>query len=397
MRLQRSIIAAVLAMAITAFGCASIVRDGRKMLEAGRYDGAIDLFNRHLTEEPEDWKTREQLGYAHLKNGQYPDAIREFEVVHRQRPASADTLLYLGLAYLKDSQLENGIATWRTLIEAGSSRQRREIRRLLVLLEIAESRKFAAEAISAGPGDNPAPLSNGSFSVLYYNDLSAEKGLRAVQKSLAAMILADLAQVEGLEVVSRFRMDALLDATNFKQTGLVDDEEVKAVGSLVGSEHLLYGTLSTLLKDLRVNSAVAESRSGSVIATFLISQPLDDFYKLQKNVVFSALERTGYSVSKDLQKRLSDPHTEDFNAFLHFGLGLDALDAGEWETAKLFFERAVDEDSGFDLAETALETCPTGAGIEFGNLTKMGLDARANAAVTRRLEEIVEGLASFPD
>lgn len=394
---RRLFITAVAALMIAAGGCSSIVKDGRKMLYTGQYDGAIALFERHLSDQPEDWKTREQLAYALLKNGQYKESIQEFETVRRQRPKTPDTHLYLGLAYLRARQLEKGIETWKDFLDVGSSKQVREVRRLLTLLEIAESRKFAANVIARGNGNQGGSGSRSHLAVLYYNDLSAEKGLRTVQKSLAAMIISDLSRVKDFTVVSRLQMDALLSAVAFSQTGLVKESDVATAGQFLGAEYMLYGTLSTLLRDLRVNTTISRSSSGAVVGTFLYSDILDSFYELQKKVVFSALERIRYPVSETQKKEIADPHTEDFNAFLHFGRGLDALDAGEWETARVFFAQAVEEDSGFDLAREAMETCPTGVGIAFDPISKMGVDAEANRIVTDRLEEIVEGLAAFPD
>jgi hypothetical protein len=75
---------------------------------------------------------------------------------------------------------------------------------------------------------------------------------------------------------------------------------------------------------------------------------------------------------------------------------LDALDEGEWEVARVFFEKAVDEDSGFDLAREALDTCPTGIGIAYEPIVRMGMDPRSRELVADRMEEIVDGLTAFP-
>ncbi|MFZ7127989.1 MAG: tetratricopeptide repeat protein [Desulfobacterales bacterium] len=389
--------AALALIVLIAASCASMARDGRRLLRDGRYDGAIERFTRHLAEQPDDWKVREQLAYANLKGGDYPEAVREFQTVLNQRPDASDAALYLGLALLRSGQLEAGIDVWRDFLSKGPSGQVREVRRLLTLLEIAESRRFAVAAVGSPDGGMELDGSRSDFAVIYYNDLSAEKGLGAVQKSLAAMIISDLGRVEGLQVVNRFRMDALLEEMVFRQSGLVDEGQVREAGRMLAGEYLIYGTLSTLLKDLRVNTTIYRTGSEPMVESFLYSDPLDNFYELQKKIVFSVLERSQHPVSDAQKKRIADPHTDDFNAFLHFGQGLDALDAGEWETARYFFERAVDEDSGFRLAREALQACPAGAGIDFGLVERMGLDPRANALVTDRLERVVERMAPLVD
>ncbi len=391
--------AAIVAAAALVFwvaGCASIAKDGRQRLRAGDHGGAIELFNLHLVNHPQDWKIREQLAYALLKNGEEKSAIVAFQAVLADRPAAADSLLYLGVSYLKDDQLRNGIAAWKRFLDVGPTRQVREIRRLLTLLSIAESHLFAHESMSRTGGNGTDPVSLRQLAALYYNDLSAEKGLRSVQKSLAAMMLSDFVHVDGLTVVTRLQMEALLSEMGFPRTGLVDTARVAAVRPHIGAENLLFGTLSTLLKDLRVNTTVALASTGAVKGTFLSAEPLDQFYVLQKKVVFSVIDRLGYRLSDRIQHHLEDPHTTNFNAFLHFGKGLDALDEGEWEIAKLFFEKAVDEDSGFALAREALDTCPTGIGIAYEPLVRMGMDPRSRQLVADRMEELIDSLTGFP-
>jgi TolB-like protein len=347
-------------------------------------------------EHPQDWKIREQLAYALLKNGEEKSAIDAFLAVLADNPVASNSLLYLGIAYVKDDQLRNGIAAWNRFLDVGATRQVREVRRLLTLLSIAESHLFAHESLSPNGASGSDSASRRQLAALYYNDLSAEKGLRSVQKSLAAMMLSDFAQVDGLTVVTRLQMEAFLSEMGFPRTGLVETARVAAIGPHLGAEFLLYGTLSTLLKDLRVNTTIALASTGAVKGTFLSAESLDRFYVLQKKVVFSVIERLGYRLPDRTQGHLDPPHTTNFNAFLHFGRGLDALDEGEWEVAKVFFEKAVDEDSGFDLAREALDTCPTGIGIAYEPIVRMGMDPRSRKLVADRMEEIVDGLTAFP-
>ncbi len=396
MRFRTLAIPALAALALMAAGCASLVRDGRSSLAAGRYDDAADRFRRHLDENPDDWEAREQLGYAYLKSGRQEDAIETFEAVESARPQARDTLLYLGLARLRAGRLEAAMDAWRALLEVGSARQVETVRRLLTLLDIAESRKFTADAIAGSRPPRPPGVGRWT-GALYHNDLSAEKGLRAVQKAFASMLIQDLARVEGLRVVSRMRMDALLGATGFRQTGLVDEGEIPETARLLGVDHLVYGTLSTLLRDLRVNTSLASLPAGGPSAAFFVADRLERFHEVQKKVAFAVLERIGQPLTEERRKRLGRPHTEDFDAFLYYGRGLNALDAGEWDTAAHFFERALDADSGFDLAREALAACPTGLGIPIEPVIRMGVDPEAGRTVTDRMEPIVEALASFPD
>lgn len=371
-------------------GCSSVSMEGKKFLRQQQYDQAISLYSQHLMANPGDVAIREQLGYAYLKKGDYPKAIQELKQLMDLDYKSAFGILYLGLAYLKNNQLEEGVAVWNTFEGAGKPKIEAEMKRLLTILTMAESKKYALRAVAQEKELNTKHIVPNSYAVLYYNDLSPEQGLRAVQKSLAAMIITDLAKSGQVKVIERIRMDSLLEEIRLSQTGVVDMATAPRAGKMLGAENMVVGTLSTLLRDLLINSSVAASIEGRELFSFPKKDRLENFFLLEKEIVKTILQKKRITLGPERTKEVFAYHTQDFDAFLFFGEGLDAQDQGNWAESKALFLKALERDPKFELAREAYLNSPAGLGISYAELAKMVTSPAINLAVTNKMESILE-------
>jgi hypothetical protein len=173
---------------------------------------------------------------------------------------------------------------------------------------------------------------------------------------MAALIISDLTQIESLEVLERTRVQFLLDEMQLGQTGIVEPQTAPRVGHLLGAENLAVGTLEP--GSLAVNTSVASTTQNDVVAAFGLTGEADRFYVLQKEIVYNLLKVMNVTLTENEQEKIRQYHTRDLDAVLYFGQGLDALDAGEWKTAKNHFEQAVIEDPSFQLARLYKQETP---------------------------------------
>jgi len=364
--------------------------EGKKFLKQQQYDEAINLYSQHLQSNPGDIAIREQLGYAFVKKGDYANAIQALKPLSDPEYKSALGILYLGLAYLKNNQLEEGIAVWNTFRDMGKPKIEAEMKRLLTVLTMAESKKYATAAVSQEQELKGSNILPNSYAILYYNDLSPEKGLRAVQKSLAAMIITDLAKSGQVKVIERIRMDSLLDEIELSQTGIVDVDSAPRAGKLLRAENMVVGTLSTLLRDLLVNSSIADSVEGRVLFSFPKKDRLENFFILEKEIVKAILNKKNIILSPEISKDVYAYHTQNFDAFLYFGQCLDAQDLGNWATSKSLCLKALELDPKFELAQQAYLSSPAGLGISYNELVKMVTNPGIALSVANKMESILE-------
>jgi len=345
----------LLAFILLYSGCTSYMA-GNFQLSNKNYEEAIIDYREEISKNPEHWQARGKLGFAYLKTGQLEEAVNEFTKVLEQEPGDPHATLYLGLAYLNMGEVSQTIAIWKNFSNKSKPLVEQEIKRQLTLLEIAESMRLAKEALSKEKelqAKHPEP---GTLAVFYFKDSSADNKYSHLQKALAMMIITDLSQIESLQVVERIRMQFLLAEMGLGQTGLVDKETAPGVGKLLGAESLVVGTLEP--GSLSVKSTIASSSKQDVVGIFTVTAEEQEFYILEKEIVFAILKVLGISLTPAEEELVGKYHTKNLKAVTYFGMGLEALDEGNWEEAKNLFDKAREEDPEFLLAGNAASACP---------------------------------------
>ena len=73
----------VFALAVL-FGCTPYMK-GSRQLDREDYEAAIASFEQELARNPDNWRARQQLGFAYLKTGRLDQSISEFKTVVGQK------------------------------------------------------------------------------------------------------------------------------------------------------------------------------------------------------------------------------------------------------------------------------------------------------------------------
>jgi tetratricopeptide (TPR) repeat protein len=360
---------------------------GNFQLSRKNYEEAIIHYREAVSQNHDNWKARGKLGFAYLKTGQLEKAVNELTKVLEQEPGDPHATLYLGLAYLNMGEVSQTIVTWKNYTNKSKPLVEEEIERQLTLLEIAESMRLAREALAKEEELKAKDLEPGTLAVFYFKDTSAEGKYRHLQKALAMMLITDLSQIESLQVVERLRMQFLLDEMGLGQTGLVDKETAPRAGKLLGAESLVVGTLGS--GSLSVKSTIASSSRQDVMGAFRVTSEEEEFYILEKEIVFSILKILNVSLTPEEKEQVSKYHTKSLKAVIYFGMGLEALDQGNWKEAKNFFIKAREEDPEFLLAGAAASACPDASAPSISALSAM---SAANLAGV--MDGVVEAAAA---
>ncbi|MBU0545346.1 MAG: tetratricopeptide repeat protein [Proteobacteria bacterium] len=339
-------------------GCGGIAELTKAELKLGtkNYAEAIPLYKEYLAKQPDSALGHSKLGFAYLKTGRLDESIAEFETALKNEPGEPYSTYYLGLAFLNKENYEKAIEVWqgyrnrtKPLIEA-------EIRRQLTLLQIAHSHKAAVKALAEEKKLAALKPDTNTVAVCYYQDLSPDKSLRAFQKGLASMVTTDLAKVKSVRVVERVRLQALLEEMKLGQTGIVDPKTAPRVGKLLGAENIVVGNLSS--GSIRAVTTLASSGKGNVKGSASVSVDKDKFFELPMVIVRDTAKILGITLSDVESKAIGVPHTKVYNALVYYGSALDALDSGKWKEAKDYFDKALQEDPLFALAQNGADSCP---------------------------------------
>ena len=298
-------------------------------------------------------------------------AIKQFEEVLRQKPGDPDGTYYLGMAYLESGQRGKAIDTWQSYKNPGNSEVEKEIKKQLTLLEISESIYLAKEALAEEQKLAALPPESDTVAVFYFKDISPDQRYRYLQKAMATLIITDLAKVESLQVLERTRVQFLLAEMQMGETGIVEAETAPRVGHLLGAENLIVGTMQS--GSLEVGGSVASTSKNSVSGAFSVKGPEEEFYVVEKGVVYNILQVLQVPYT-EMEKLAIDPYqTKNLQAVLYFGQGLDALDLGEWQTARDFFYKAYEEDPEFELARQFGDGTPAATAPSISSLSTMSV------------------------
>ena len=190
------------------------------------------------------------------------------------------------------------------------------------------------------------------------------------------MITTDLAQVKSLHVLERVRVQYLLAEMQLGQTGIVEEKTAPRAGRLLGAENLIVGSLEP--GSLAARASVASTTTEDVIGTFYVAAEPEEFFILQKEIVYNILQVLPVTFTPEEEKHFSRYHTKNLQAVLYLGHGLDVLDAGQWKEAKMLFMKAIEEDPEFELARYYGEHCPAATAAAISSLGAMTVGELVN-------------------
>jgi len=352
-------------------GCGGIDGPAKNNRQGGiaQDNGALPVYEGYVGENPDSVKSGNKLGVWYLKTGRLDKAISEFETTLTKEPGDPFSTYYLGLAYLGKENFEKAIQVWQSYRNKSKPILEEAIARQITLLRITQSRKLAAKALVQEKelmGVKPAA---NTVAVCYYEDLSHDKSLHAFRKGLAAMIISDLSKIKSVQVVERIRLQALLDEMKLGQTGLVDKDTAPKVGKLLGARNLVLGNLS--LGSINAITTLASTEAENIKGSASASVEKDKFFELPAMIIKDIAGILGIKLTDEEKKIIGIPHTKVYNALVYYGNALDALDAGKWKEAKIYFDMALKEDPKFDLAKEAAYNCPGADYPSINNIINM--------------------------
>jgi len=320
------------------------------------YEGAIPIYKEYLSENPTSIDARNKLGFVYLKTGKLDKSIKEFKTVLKAKPGNPCAVLYLGMAYLNKGRLKDAIVTWQGFRDEKQPLIEDEIRRLLTLVQIAESQCSAQKAIKEEAKLMTVKPDSDTVTVSYYQDLSPDKSLRAFQKGLASMVITDLSKIKSVKVVERLQLQALLQEMKLGLTGIVDARTAPRVGRLLGAENMVVGNLTQ--GSIQATSSFVSTSTGKIEGSSTVMVDDKMFYELPIRIVRDFVKSKGIKLTPEEEKAIGIPHTKNYKAFIYYGQALDALDEGRWQDAKNLFDKAVKEDPRFALAAEGSSSCP---------------------------------------
>ncbi len=360
-------------------GCApGFYGQGRRAVEQGEYDRAIDAFYREIAVNPQSAAAWRELGVAFYEKGDLVKAEDALKQASAIRPDARGSL-YLGLVFEKQQLYDPAIEAYRSSL---SLRPRGETSRMIrAHLDHLIGRKVRQEVTTALENEaaiNVADVPENTVAVMDFDASYLDPAMQPLATGLAEFTAIDLAKVKSLRVVDRLKIDAILDELELSRSGMVDQTTAPRMGRLLGSRHLVTGTvLGVGETELRLDGVIVNTIDSSSALTEPYHGELQKFFQVEKALVFGVLDSLGITLTVEERDAISEVPTESYLAFLAYSRGLQMQRQGLLTEARAAFDQAAKEDPGFGDARTRGRTVSADLSVGGGDVSLSDLEASA--------------------
>ncbi len=336
-------------------------------IEAGDYQAAIAAYYEHLGEKPEDRNAWRGLGLAFYLNNQFDMAIDALNQANTIKP-DPEAYLYLGMTFERMDRSDDAINAYgQSLALRDGGRTADLVRARLDNLVYERIAREAATAIEQETALDAASLPEQSIAVMPFDVTALPDELQPLSYGLAELTAIDLAKVQSLTVVDRLKIETLLNELELASTDLVQSASAPRVGRLVGSSRIVTGAMTDLGdRRLRINSTIVDVRDDSSEPTEAAEGSTQQFFTLQKALVFGIIDELGIELTADERNAISEVPTENFLAFLAYSRGLEQRALNRFSDAQASFREAATLDRNFTIADNAARSSEVAAagGVE---------------------------------
>lgn len=273
----------------------------------------------------------------------------------------------LGATALGRNDLDAAIVAWRqyAAIAPVHLAQTRKVRGHLTLLERESARRFAKQVAAREKSAAHVPSDRLHIALFPFQNQgpqAAGPATGSFNRALMAMIAVDLGRVPSLTVLEREKIDHLLQELKLADSGLVDPATASTGGRLLGAGTVIAGSVYNESGPTgpgsgryKINTAVSDVVAGRVIGAQEADGSQDEFFRLQKRIVYGILESLDI---KDLPAAVHVIHTRSWQAYARFAAGLKLLAEDRFDEAREAFYAALEFDPGFALAKEAFLNTP---------------------------------------
>jgi len=324
-----------------------------------------------------------RLASAYLSQERPGDALPPAErALESGGPTIPRAALLLGLAHEDLGDYRQAREYYnRALRLPGASRLRSQLRKRLVLLQQRETQAYVREALAREAELANTPPRPRTVAVFPLGVPAPDSITGPLGYALTAMLITDLSQTDRLTVLERAVVQALLAEIQLGASGRVDERTAARGGRLLGAERIVQGSVVSADDELTLDAAVVRlggTREAAPTGGGTVSERgrLARLFEMEKSLALKLYAALGIELTPAERAEVTKVRTENLQALIAYGRGLQASDAGDPAAALRFFSEANHLDPGFALAREQVAT--TQAVVAATSVTTQQLAAGAS-------------------
>ncbi len=209
--------------------------------------------------------------------------------------------------------------------------------------------------VGLGVGPIPSRAQNDvpRVAVLDFSSFMMGQGGASVNlgKAISAMLVTEFAGREGLQVVERQEIGALLDEQDLTFSGRIDEANAIAIGKMLGVQYILLGQVTSIVDNLRMDIRAVDVETSEIVTVLKKSDKTSELFAVVVGLAddfMAALNLTPPSQRPEMERI---PVT----ATIAFSRALDFEDRGEIEEAIAHYEATLEIYQNHPYARRALE------------------------------------------
>jgi TolB-like protein len=241
--------------------------------------------------------------------------------------------------------------------------------------------------LSAAAADTSKPV----VSVLYFDNSTGDASLDVMRKGFADMIITDLIAWDGVRVVERMRLEAVLGELKLQSSKAIDPKTAVKVGKIVGAQYAITGSLYLNKDKLRVDATVTSIQTGEKVASASITDDKDKIFDLEQLLVDKLTAAIDVKLrGSDGRKRAKVP---SLDALLAYSKAIDLSDQGKIDEAQKAMAAVVSKSPTFVMAREKKQLLLKA--LEEFELRKKDLVSSAVLDVNKRADAELAKVKSF--
>jgi TolB-like protein len=256
-----------------------------------------------------------------------------------------------------------------------------------------DDRAWAKTAIGQEKSQGTIAAPN-TLAVLSFHNKTGQASLDPLQKGFSLLLMTDLSQVEGIQLVERVKFQALVEELNLGASGIVDNTTAPRVGKLLGASYLVGGDItSSQAPELGVVSDLLQVKDQSSLGQPSANGQLEKIFDMEKKILFEIIELLKIKLTKVEKETLKRPLTTSYRALIYLSLGLDASDRGNYGSADFYYHKALEQDPQLTPAADAIK--------ELLDLKLVTINPRSRAILTTQEDQnsstlsIIRNISTF--
>jgi len=251
---------------------------------------------------------------------------------------------------------------------------------------------FVLLLLAAPAVANAAPA---TLAILYFDNQGNEE-LEPLKVGLAQMLITDIKGTEGITVVERQRLQAILDELELGHSGMADPNSAAKVGKLLGAQWMLIGSYFELMGTLRIDARLVKVETSEIVHADGVDGATETFMEMEGSLATSFRGALGTVVEGGAAVTPPDLGPTGVADGSGGGAG-DASAAGGDTGAKL---RSGGDDAGAGTATASADTAvvkPDAKVLDAAVSFSEGLIYLDRDDVSRARESFEQAVASNPD